>query len=163
MNINLTLLAQALVFALFIWFTAKFVWPPILRAMDERRKKIASVEHRAPLEVTDLLPKDLDPFEMCDPDGTPWGTPGTYKRWVKYRNPDPLDRSETDMYTNQFQRLGGRIPLVGVGGILDAADACAKIDAGATLVQIYSGMVYRGPALIGACVEALRAQRKPAA
>ncbi|HTT11484.1 MAG TPA: F0F1 ATP synthase subunit B [Burkholderiaceae bacterium] len=41
MNINLTLLAQALVFALFIWFTAKFVWPPILRAMDGRRKKIA--------------------------------------------------------------------------------------------------------------------------
>lgn len=41
MNINLTLLAQALVFALFIWFTAKFVWPPIVRAMDDRRKKIA--------------------------------------------------------------------------------------------------------------------------
>ena len=41
MNINLTLLAQALVFALLIWFTAKFVWPPILRAMDDRRKKIA--------------------------------------------------------------------------------------------------------------------------
>jgi F-type H+-transporting ATPase subunit b len=41
MNINLTLLAQALVFALLIWFTAKFIWPPILRAMDERRKKIA--------------------------------------------------------------------------------------------------------------------------
>ena len=42
MNINLTLLAQAVVFALFIWFTAKFVWPPILRAMDDRRKKIAA-------------------------------------------------------------------------------------------------------------------------
>jgi len=41
MNINLSLLAQAVVFALFIWFTAKFVWPPILRAMDARRKKIA--------------------------------------------------------------------------------------------------------------------------
>ena len=41
MSINLTLLAQALVFALFIWFTAKFVWPPILGAMDARRKKIA--------------------------------------------------------------------------------------------------------------------------
>jgi F-type H+-transporting ATPase subunit b len=41
MNINLTLFAQALVFALFIWFTARFIWPPILRAMDERRKKIA--------------------------------------------------------------------------------------------------------------------------
>jgi F-type H+-transporting ATPase subunit b len=41
MNINLSLLAQAVVFALFIWFTAKFVWPPILQAMDARRKKIA--------------------------------------------------------------------------------------------------------------------------
>ncbi|HUL67711.1 MAG TPA: F0F1 ATP synthase subunit B [Burkholderiaceae bacterium] len=41
MNINLTLLAQALVFGLLIWFTAKFIWPPILRAMDARRKKIA--------------------------------------------------------------------------------------------------------------------------
>jgi F-type H+-transporting ATPase subunit b len=41
MNINLTLLAQAVVFALFIWFTAKFIWPPILSAMDARRKKIA--------------------------------------------------------------------------------------------------------------------------
>src|SRR5215470_15066218 len=42
MNITLTLVAQAIVFALFIWFTAKFVWPPILRAMDDRRKKIAA-------------------------------------------------------------------------------------------------------------------------
>jgi F-type H+-transporting ATPase subunit b len=41
MNINLTLVAQALVFLLFILFTAKFIWPPILRAMDARRKKIA--------------------------------------------------------------------------------------------------------------------------
>ena len=41
MNINFTLFAQAVVFALFIWFTARFVWPPIIRAMDDRRKKIA--------------------------------------------------------------------------------------------------------------------------
>jgi F-type H+-transporting ATPase subunit b len=41
MNINLTLIMQAAAFAAFIWFTAKFVWPPIVRAMDERRKKIA--------------------------------------------------------------------------------------------------------------------------
>lgn len=41
MNINLTLLAQALVFALFIWFSAKLIWPPIVKAMDDRRKKIA--------------------------------------------------------------------------------------------------------------------------
>ena len=41
MNINLTLIAQAAVFALFIWFTAKFIWPPVVRAMDELCKKIA--------------------------------------------------------------------------------------------------------------------------
>jgi F-type H+-transporting ATPase subunit b len=42
MNINLTLLAQALVFTGFIWVTAKFIWPVIVQAMDERRKKIAA-------------------------------------------------------------------------------------------------------------------------
>jgi len=41
MNINLTLLAQAVTFALFIWFTIRFVWPPLLRAMETRQKTIA--------------------------------------------------------------------------------------------------------------------------
>lgn len=41
MNINLTLLAQAITFALFIWFTAKFVWPPLANAIDARQKQIA--------------------------------------------------------------------------------------------------------------------------
>jgi len=41
MNINLTLLMQALAFAAFIWFTAKFVWPPLMRAIDTRQKQIA--------------------------------------------------------------------------------------------------------------------------
>ena len=41
MNINLTLIAQAVSFALFIWFTAKFVWPPLMKAIEERQQKIA--------------------------------------------------------------------------------------------------------------------------
>jgi F-type H+-transporting ATPase subunit b len=41
MNFNLTLIAQALVFAAFIWFTVKFVWPPLLRAIEARQKTIA--------------------------------------------------------------------------------------------------------------------------
>jgi len=41
MNINLSLLAQALTFALFIWFTVKFIWPPLLRAIEQRQKQIA--------------------------------------------------------------------------------------------------------------------------
>ena len=41
MNINITLFAQAAVFAAFIWFTVKFVWPPLLRAIEARQKQIA--------------------------------------------------------------------------------------------------------------------------
>lgn len=40
MNINLTLISQAIAFAIFIWFTAKFVWPPLMTAIAERQKKI---------------------------------------------------------------------------------------------------------------------------
>lgn len=41
MNLNLTLIAQAVAFAIFIWFTAKFVWPPLMNAIEARRKEIA--------------------------------------------------------------------------------------------------------------------------
>ena len=41
MNINLTLVAQAVAFGIFIWFTARFVWPPLLRAIETRQKQIA--------------------------------------------------------------------------------------------------------------------------
>ncbi len=41
MNINLSLIAQALAFALFIWLTAKFIWPPLMRAIEQRQKQIA--------------------------------------------------------------------------------------------------------------------------
>lgn len=52
-------------------------------------------------------------------------------------------------------RVGADFPLIGVGGITDAASACAKRAAGADLVQIYSGFIYRGPALIADCAAAL--------
>ncbi len=71
----------------------------------------------------------------------------------------PLFEKATAVLRGMSKRLGGRVPLVGVGGILDGTDAAAKFAAGANLVQFYTGMIYRGPALIGACVEALRAQR----
>jgi dihydroorotate dehydrogenase len=70
----------------------------------------------------------------------------------------PLFAKSTAVLRGMHERLGGAIPLVGVGGIVRGADASAKFDAGATLVQFYSGMIYRGPALIGECVDALRAR-----
>ena len=52
--------------------------------------------------------------------------------------------------------LGDALPIIGVGGILSGADARAKVAAGAALVQLYSGLIYRGPALIRECADALR-------
>jgi len=70
----------------------------------------------------------------------------------------PLFAKATAVLGGMARRLGAKIPLIGVGGIAAGADAAAKIDAGASLVQFYTGMVYRGPALIGECVEAIRAR-----
>lgn len=76
----------------------------------------------------------------------------------------PVFARSTAVLAGMAERLGGRMPLVGVGGILSGADAAAKRAAGATLVQCYTGLVYRGPSLIGECVDALRAARRdPAA
>ncbi len=58
--------------------------------------------------------------------------------------------------------LGGKFPIVGVGGILSAADAKAKIAAGADVVQIYTGLIYRGPALVRRVAQALRDERSRA-
>ncbi|MDE2083322.1 MAG: quinone-dependent dihydroorotate dehydrogenase [Xanthomonadaceae bacterium] len=68
----------------------------------------------------------------------------------------PLFQKATSVLRRMAKRLEGKIPLVGVGGILDGTDAADKISAGASLVQFYSGLIYRGPALIGECVEAIR-------
>ncbi len=57
-------------------------------------------------------------------------------------------------------RLPESMPLIGVGGILSGADAVAKTAAGAQLVQLYSGLVYRGPRLVGECVEAIRRRKE---
>ena len=57
-------------------------------------------------------------------------------------------------------RLPDSIPMIGVGGIMQGADAATKQAAGAVLVQTYTGLVYRGPALIGECVEALRRRKE---
>ena len=50
--------------------------------------------------------------------------------------------------------LAGELPIIAAGGVLDGAGARAKLAAGATLVQLYSGMIYRGPALVRECVRA---------
>lgn len=55
--------------------------------------------------------------------------------------------------------LGEALPIIGVGGILSGDDAKAKFEAGASLVQLYTGLIYRGPALVKECAAALRKSR----
>lgn len=51
--------------------------------------------------------------------------------------------------------LGDAVPIIGVGGILAGEHAREKIDAGAQLVQLYTGLIYRGPGLVAECARAL--------
>ena len=67
----------------------------------------------------------------------------------------PLREKSTAVIRSLAAELGGKIPIVGVGGIFCADDAVQKLDAGASLVQLYSGFIYRGPRLVRECVEAL--------
>jgi len=72
----------------------------------------------------------------------------------------PLYAHSTYLLRRLRARLPGSIPIIGVGGIFSGADAAGKIAAGATVVQFYTGLIYRGPALIGECVEAIRRRRE---
>lgn len=68
----------------------------------------------------------------------------------------PVFEKSTQMIRMLNKSLDGQLPIIGVGGILSADDAKAKMEAGASLVQIYSGFIYKGPKLIREAAEALR-------
>ena len=70
----------------------------------------------------------------------------------------PVFAKSTAVLKKMVDLLKGELPVIGVGGILSGADARAKFDAGASLVQVYTGLVYRGPALIPECVSAYPAK-----
>jgi len=60
----------------------------------------------------------------------------------------PLKARATAIVRQLAGQLNGRLPVIGVGGIFSAADAREKLDAGASLVQVYSGLIYEGPELV---------------
>ncbi len=67
----------------------------------------------------------------------------------------PVKKQATRVVKQLADELAGAIPIIAVGGILSAADAAEKMAAGASLVQLYSGLIYRGPGLIQEVIEAL--------
>jgi dihydroorotate dehydrogenase len=75
----------------------------------------------------------------------------------------PLAARSTEVVRLLAQHLHGAMPVIGVGGIMCGDDAATKIAAGATLVQLYTGIVYHGPTLVGDCRRAILRYRRDAA
>jgi len=72
----------------------------------------------------------------------------------------PLFEASTLVLKKLAAALAGEVPIIAVGGVTDGAKAKAKLAAGAQLVQIYSGLIYRGPELVKDCVAATRSSLK---
>lgn len=72
----------------------------------------------------------------------------------------PLTKRSTEVIAYLHKQSNGTFPIIGVGGIYSAADAIEKMNAGAALVQIYSGFIYEGPALVKRINKAILATRK---
>lgn len=68
----------------------------------------------------------------------------------------PVRDKSTAVIRKLASHLQAALPIIGAGGILTGADAVEKIAAGASLVQLYSGLIYRGPKLVAECAKAIR-------
>ena len=72
----------------------------------------------------------------------------------------PVLESSNRVISQLRAALGSKFPIIGVGGIMSAEDAVSKIKAGADVVQIYTGLIYRGPQLVHKAAQALQKLRK---
>ena len=60
----------------------------------------------------------------------------------------PLAKRSTEIIQYIFQKTGGKLPIIGVGGIHNPEDAVEKLDAGASLIELYTGFIYYGPGIV---------------
>jgi dihydroorotate dehydrogenase len=143
---------------------------PLMRLCQEKR---ARLDRSLPLLVK--LAPDLTDAELDDAlDAiTSAGVSGVIATNTTLSRPDvsrplaleagglsgaPLSGLSTRMVRRIHTRTGGMLPIIGVGGVMSAADARAKFDAGATLVQVYTGLVYAGPGLVQSILRDLSAR-----
>jgi dihydroorotate dehydrogenase len=76
------------------------------------------------------------------------GIPVQYRDLKGGLSGQPLRDRSTAMVSYIHRKTGGQLPIIGVGGVMNPLDALAKLEAGATLVQVYTGLVYAGPGLV---------------
>jgi dihydroorotate dehydrogenase len=137
---------------------------PLRALIDGVAAAVAALPDAKPLLLK--IAPDLTPEDCADIAGIALDSPlsglivsnTTIERPASLRSPhrgetgglsgQPLFNASTLMLAEMYRLTGGRITLIGVGGIGSAEQAYAKIRAGASLLQLYSALVYRGPALV---------------
>ncbi|MFN3626002.1 MAG: quinone-dependent dihydroorotate dehydrogenase [Hyphomicrobium sp.] len=99
--------------------------------------------------LSELAAQNVDGIAMSNTTLSRPGLHGADARQAGGLSGRPLFHRSTVMLARVYEATGGKIPLIGIGGIDSGATALAKIEAGATLVQLYTGLIYEGPGLIG--------------
>ncbi len=135
----------------------------VLSAESNVQHIALSTQHSVPILVKiapDLSPAEiddvLDAIAQADLDGviatnttlSRENVPGYATALKGGLSGAPLTARATGVIEHIARVTGGKLPIIGVGGIMNADDAKAKLDAGATLVQIYTGMIFGGPGLV---------------
>ena len=144
----------------------------LLKAVTAGRDKVSHPERsatatkdakRVPVLVKiapDLTERELEDvlgaIELAEADGIiatnttieREGIPPQYRDLKGGLSGQPLRDRSTAMVSCIYRMTNGKLPIVGVGGVMNPLDALAKLEAGATLVQVYSGLVYAGPGLV---------------
>lgn len=114
-------------------------------------------------EILELVePRDLAGIVATNTTISRPNTGDTHLRQV-YAKPGglsgrPLRQRSTEVIRHLYCQSKGKLPIIGVGGIFSAEDAWEKITAGASLVQVYTGMIYKGPQMVRQIVTGLRAR-----
>jgi len=144
----------------------------LLAALCERRAELA-LEHGRTVPMFVKIAPDLDPEQVAAVAATlrrhaidgVIATNTTLARDAVAGQPHadesgglsgaPLASASNRVIAQLRAGLGAAFPIIGVGGVMSAADACAKRAAGADLVQIYTGFIYQGPTLVTAAARAL--------
>ena len=149
---------------------------PLLDALQERRARLAR-EHGRSVPLFVKIAPDLDEAQVAAIAATlrESGIDGviatnttldrTAVRGLRYAEEAgglsgaPLFERSNEVIRQLRAQLGGAFPIIGAGGVMSGADACAKVAAGADLVQLYTGFVYGGPELVGEAAQMLSDRR----
>jgi len=148
----------------------------LLNLLAEKRKALADTHQRqVPLAVKiapDLTPQQIDAIADTLPR---YGVEGviatnttlsraavageTHANEAGGLSGSPVHELSLAVIARLKERLGNALAIIGVGGILSGKQAQEKMAAGANAVQLYTGLIYRGPALVGECVAALASRQ----